>query len=77
MACTEGNQLPEGDLHATLDKIEADLLQITKKWNWIGIVYQGSFNRKIPAPATNGSSAPKYVHHQGWSLYFKTFPGGT
>ena len=33
MACTKGNQLLEGDLHAIVDKIEADILQITKEWN--------------------------------------------
>ena len=63
MSCTKGNQLLEGDLHAIMDKIEADILQITKR----------SFNRKIPA--TNGSSAPKPVPLQGWSLYFKIDPG--
>ena len=39
MACTKGNQLleGEGDLHAILHKIEANILQITKEWNrkWI------------------------------------------
>ena len=37
MVCTNGNQLLEGDLHAILDKIDADILQITKEWNrkWI------------------------------------------
>ena len=37
MSCTKGNQLLEGDLHAIMDKIEADILQITKEWNrkWI------------------------------------------
>ena len=37
MACTNGNQLLEGDLHAILNKIETDILQITKEWNqkWI------------------------------------------
>ena len=75
MVCTKRNQLFEGNLHAILDKIEADILQITKEWNrkWI-VLHQGSFNRKIPA--TNGSSAPKYVHLQGWSIYFKIYPGG-
>ena len=37
MACIKGNQLLESDLHAILDKIEADIFQITKKWNtnWV------------------------------------------
>ena len=37
MACTKENQPREGDLHAVMDKIEADILQITKQWNqkWI------------------------------------------
>ena len=34
MACTKGNQLFLVDFHAILDKIETDMLQITKKWNW-------------------------------------------
>ena len=33
IACTKENQLLEGDLHAILDKIEANILQITKEWN--------------------------------------------
>ena len=37
MACTKGNQLLEGHLHAIMDKTETDMLQITKEWNrkWI------------------------------------------
>ena len=37
MACTKGHQLLECELHVILDKIEADILQITKEWNrkWI------------------------------------------
>ena len=31
MACAKGDQLLEGNLHAVLDKIEADILQNTKK----------------------------------------------
>ena len=31
MACSEGDQLLVGDLHAVLDKREADMLLITKK----------------------------------------------
>ena len=31
MAWAKGDQPLEGDLHAILDKIEADILQITKK----------------------------------------------
>ena len=72
MACTKRDQLLGGDLHAILDKIKADMLQITKNWNqkWL-VQHQGSFNRKIPA--TNACSTPKYVHLQGWSLKFKTY----
>ena len=33
MVCTKLNQLPQGDLQAIIDKIEADILQITMKWN--------------------------------------------
>ena len=31
MACAKGDQLLEGNLRAVLDKIEADILQNTKK----------------------------------------------
>ena len=70
MACTERDQLLGGDFYAIMDKIEADMLQMTKKWNWKWIAY---FNRKNPA--TNASFAPTYVHLQGWSLKFKTCLG--
>ena len=33
MAYPKGNQLLEGELHAILDKKEADIVQITKKLN--------------------------------------------
>ena len=33
MACAKGDQPFGGDLHAFLDKIEAIILQNTKKWN--------------------------------------------
>ena len=37
MARTKVNQLLEGDLHAIVEKLETDILQITKEWNqkWI------------------------------------------
>ena len=73
-AWTKGNKLLQIYLHAILDKVEADILQIIKEWNRKRIVLQqGSFNRNIPD--TNGSSAPQYVHLQDWSLYFKIYPG--
>ena len=34
MASPEGEQLLVGVFHAIMDKIEADILQIAKKWNW-------------------------------------------
>ena len=34
MASPEGEQLLVGAFHAIMDKIEADILQIAKKWNW-------------------------------------------
>ena len=34
MASSEGDPLLAGAFHAILDKIKADILQITKKWNW-------------------------------------------
>ena len=33
MASSEGNQVPSGASHVIMDKIEADILQIAKKWN--------------------------------------------
>ena len=33
MACAKGDQPFGGDLHAVLDKMEADILQNTKEWN--------------------------------------------
>ena len=54
---------------AIMEKIEADILQIAKKWNWKWIfAQQGYFFRKIPA--ISASFAPKYVHLQGWSPKF-------
>ena len=49
--------------------IEADMLEITKKWNQKSVFC----NRIIPP--TNASSTPKYVHLQGWSLKFKICAG--
>ena len=34
MASSEGDHLLPGAFHAVMDKIEADKLQIEKKWNW-------------------------------------------
>ena len=34
MAFFERNQLFAGDFHALLDKMNADMLQSKKKWNW-------------------------------------------
>lgn len=36
MACPVGDKLLRGDFHTVLDKKEADILQITKKWNYNG-----------------------------------------
>ena len=47
MASSEGDQLLAGAFHAILDKIKADILQITKKWNWKQIfIDQGYFFQK-------------------------------
>ena len=77
MAISEGDKLLAGAFHVVTDKIEADILQITKKWNWKWIfIHQGYFFRKIPA--INASFASKYVHLQRWYLKFgknaKMFP---
>ena len=76
MASSEEDQLPAGAFHAIIDKMEADILQIAKKWNWKWIfIDQAYFFRKIPA--NNDSFAPMYLHLQGWSLtlgqYIKMF----
>ena len=34
MAISEGSQLLAGDLHAVLDRVKANVLQIAKKWDW-------------------------------------------
>ena len=58
MASSEGDQLLVGSFHAIMDKIEADILQIAKTWNWKSIlIHQGYFSRKIQA--INASFAPK------------------
>ena len=50
MASSEGDQLLAGAFHAIVDKIETDILQIVKKWNWIWIfTHQGYFFRNISA----------------------------
>ena len=38
MTFTKGNQLFVGDFHLVLDKINADILQFTKKSNWKWII---------------------------------------
>ena len=63
MTSSEGNQLLAGAFHAIMDKTEADILQIPKKWNWkIISIRKEYFFRKIPA--INASFAPKYVQIQ-------------
>ena len=34
MASPEGDQLLAGAFHGIMNKLDADILQITKKWNW-------------------------------------------
>ena len=34
MASSEGDKVLVGAFHAVMDKIEAGILQIAKKWNW-------------------------------------------
>ena len=34
MASSEGDKVLAGAFHAVMDKIEAGILQIAKKWNW-------------------------------------------
>ena len=66
MVSSEGGSATCRSFHASMDKIKADIHQITKKWNWKWIfIHQGYFFRKIPAV---NASAPKYVHLQDWSL---------
>ena len=69
IASSEGSHLVAGAFHVIMDKIEADILQIAKKWNWKWIVrHQAYFSERYPA--MNSSFAPKYVHLQGCSLKF-------
>ena len=37
MACSVDLKQLGGNFHDVLDKVEADILQITKKWNYNGI----------------------------------------
>ena len=65
MTSSDGNQSLARAFHSIMDKIEVDILQIAKKWNWKWIfIHQGYFFRKIPA--INASFA-KSVHPLGWS----------
>ena len=59
MASSEGDQLLAGAFHAIMDKIEVNILQIAKKWNWKWIsIHQGYFFRNIST--INASFTPKY-----------------
>ena len=60
IAFPEGKKLFPGDFPTNLDETNADKVRFTKRWNC----------RKVAA--TNVSSAPKYVHLQGWSLKSST-----
>ena len=70
MASSEGDQPLARAFPAVMDKVEADILQIAKKWNWRHIfLCQGYFFRKIPA--INSCFAPNFVHLQGWFRKFE------
>ena len=58
MANSEEDQLLAGAFHAIMDKIQAHILQIEKKWKWI-FIHQACFFRKIPA--INANFAPTKV----------------
>ena len=63
MASSEVDQLLSGAFHVIINKIEADRLQIAKKWDWKWIfIHQEYFFRKIPV--INLSFLPKYLHLQ-------------
>ena len=60
IASSEGSHLVAGAFHVIVDKIEADILQIAKKWNWKWIVkhtfqkdpsYEFQFCTKVCAPS--------------------------
>ena len=69
MASSERDQPLARAIHTITDKIEADILQVVKKWNWkSSFIHQGYFFRKNPA--INASFAPKYVHLQVCSRRF-------
>ena len=72
MASPEGDQLLAGAFHAIIDKVEADILQIEKKWNWkLMFIHQGYFLRKIPA--INVNFAPKYMQLRPSTLVFEVW----
>ena len=61
MSTSEGDQLPAGAFHTIMDKIEADSLQIAKKWNWKCIfIHQEYLFRKILA--VNSASQVREKH---------------
>lgn len=66
VACTKGDQLLEGSFHSILDKIEANMLQITENWNWnkspnVKDILKETFQLRIPA-------LHQSIHLRGWSL---------
>ena len=73
MASSEGYQLLAGDLHAVLDKMKVDMLQITKfkekELEMDHLISRWYYKKILDA---NSSSAKKYVQLQGWPLEIKT-----
>ena len=69
MASAERDRSLARAFHAIMDKLEADILWLAKKWNWkLIFINQGCIFRKITA--INARFVPKYVHLQGWSRKF-------
>ena len=70
---SEGDQLLAGAFHAIMEKIEADILQIAKKWNWKWIfIHQGYFFRKIQAIKCQFYTkvrAPSRLVSEVWAKY--------
>lgn len=60
MASSEEDQLGAGAFYDIMDKIDADILQIPKKWNWNWVfTHQGLFSKKI---SSIRASAVSNVH---------------
>ena len=73
MASSEGNQSLARAFHSIMDKIEVDILQIAKKWNWKWIfIHQGYFfqkNSNYKCQFRSKVRAPSRLVSKIWTKY--------